>query len=95
MAAPQEFNVADTYVVDVRPLHPGDIHGTLILHSDAESSGTICYCRTDVASYAHVLAACGDTVAVTLDRHGNVISVQTADGLHRVEFPKHPQNEEG
>lgn len=92
MSAPQEFNFADTYVVDVRPLHTWDTHGTLILHSDnPDSSGVICYCRTDVARYANELAARGDTVAVTLDRHGNVVSVQTAEGHHQVEFPKHPE----
>jgi hypothetical protein len=85
-AAPQ--GLAGTCTVDVCPVRPGDEHGTLILHGGPEADGVICYCPVTVANYARTLIAAGDTPTVTLDRHGNVVSVQTAEGHHRTEFPK-------
>lgn len=89
MAAAREISVAGTYAVDVRPLRPADRHGTLVLRTgDAWMNGTFVYCRTDVAAHAHKLIAGGLKPAITLDRHGNVTSVQAVDGSHRVEFPR-------
>jgi hypothetical protein len=85
-AAPQGF--AGTYGIEVRPVRQGDEHGTLSLHGTPEVEGVICYCRTEVAEYALALIDCEETPTVTLDHHGNVVSVQTAAGTNRVEFPK-------
>jgi hypothetical protein len=78
-------SLAGTYAVEVRPLRPAERRGTLVLRSDdPELDGTFVYVPTDIADCARKLA----TPTVTLNRHGNVVSVQDADGRRRTKFPK-------
>lgn len=89
MAAAREISVAGTYAVEVRPLRPADKRGTLVLRSgDPELDGTFVYVPADIAAAARKLLDDSAAPTITLNRHGNVTSVQAADGSHRVKFPR-------
>jgi YD repeat-containing protein len=62
-----------------------------LLSENPEINGMVVYCLPAVAAHAQTLIADGETATVTLDAHGNVVSVQTTDGSRRVEFPKAAQ----